>query len=99
MRALCHVPVFVAASMEESATRKDSDVTSKGMMGGGGQEEGQDYAPKFIGSKELKYYLQRMCRATSSQGEDNGLCSHGHPPSFSKHMKYQIMALNGNCMS
>lgn len=64
--------------------------------GAGGGEEGQDFNPKLIGSKQLNYYLQIMCRATSSQDEDNGLKNRGHYRSFPKYIKSQITALNKN---
>lgn len=59
-----------------------------------GHEEGQDYGPKFTEFKQLNYYPQIMYRATSSQDGDNGLSNHGHYPSLSKYIKYQIMDPN-----
>lgn len=81
MQALCHAPFVMAASitgLEESVTQKGLDASSKVRMGQGAQEEGQDYTSKLIGSKKLNHYHQIMCRATSSQDEDNGLSNHGY---------------------
>lgn len=47
------------------------------------EQEGQDYSLKLIGSKQLNYFHQIMCRATSSKVEDNGLSNHGYSPFFS----------------
>ena len=65
-------------SINETVIQKDLDASSKGTMERVEQEEGQDYSLKLIGSKQLNYYHQIMCRATSSQDEDNGLSNHGY---------------------
>lgn len=53
------------ASIKENVIQKDLDASSKGTMER--VEQGQDYSLKLIGSKQLNYFHQIMCRATSSK--------------------------------